>query len=71
MASIVSANELMTAGQISLALGESMHRVRYVLGSRPSIQPVRRVGLIRVYDASVVELVRLELAGIDKRGRST
>ena len=59
----------LTSGDIAHALGRSVFQVRYVLDSRPDIQPCARAGLVRLYPAEVVERVRAELAGIDARRR--
>ncbi|MCH8344705.1 MAG: hypothetical protein IH983_12050 [Planctomycetes bacterium] len=54
----------LTSGDIAQALGRSVFQVRYVLDSRPDIQPLARAGLVRLYSGEVVEHVRAELAAI-------
>ena len=44
-----------------------MHRVLHVLATRPHIKPVARAGILRLYRADVVAMVRHELNAIDAR----
>lgn len=60
-------DKIVTAGDIASTLGEKLARVRYVLDSRLDIQPLRRVGIVRIYSVEVVERVRSELWAIDHR----
>ena len=56
-----------TPGRIAQKLGVPLHRVNYVLNTRPYIVPTARVGRMRVYDAEAVACIRHELAEIDAR----
>lgn len=61
---------LRTAGVIARELGEPLHRVLNVLGTRQHIRPVARAGTLRLYDKQAVAMVRHELNAIDaRRGR--
>lgn len=66
---MVTADRIVTPGDIARQLGEPWHRVAYVLKRRPHIRPLRRVGAVRVYAAEAVDLVRAELTAIDARRR--
>ena len=67
--STTTANDLVTPGDIAAALGETVIRVRYVLDSR-RFEPVRRAGIVRMYDADVVDRVRTEIESINHRRRA-
>ena len=56
-----------TPGRIAAKLGVPLHRVDYVLRSRPYIVPSARVGRLRVFDAEGVACIRFELAAIHAR----
>ena len=56
-----------TPGKIATKLGVPLHRVTYVLNSRPHIKPTARAGTLRLFDQSTVEAIRSELAKIDSR----
>jgi hypothetical protein len=58
---------LITPGVIAVELGEPLHRVLHILGTRPRIRPVARAGTLRLYDRRSVELVREAIADIDAR----
>lgn len=58
---------LITAGVIAERLRVPLHRVQHVLTSRPHIQPVARVGTLRVYDRQAIAMVRHELTAMDAR----
>jgi hypothetical protein len=60
--------KLRTPGVLAAALGEPLHRVLYVLRTRPHIQPTANAGRLRLYDRDAVDQVRHELATIDARG---
>ena len=55
---------LRTAGVIASEIGEPLHRVLYVLRTRP-ITPAARAGVLRLYDRKAVGLVAEALADID------
>ena len=69
MSTTTTSDSLVTPGDIALALGERVQRVRYILDSRPDIRPVRRAGIVRLFEAGVVERVRHEFEEIDQRRR--
>lgn len=55
-----------TVGEIARRLGESLHRIEYVIRSR-NIQPVSRAGNVRIFTESDVVLIGDELREIDAR----
>lgn len=59
---------LITPGVLARELGEPLHRVLYVLRTRPHIRPRARGGTLRLYDRASVALVRHELNAIAARG---
>jgi hypothetical protein len=56
---------LRTPGVIAGELGVPLHRVQYVLATRPHITPIATAGRIRLFDRDAVDLIRIELAKID------
>ena len=58
---------LRTPGVLASDLGEPLHRVLYVLRTRPHIQPAARAGRLRLYDRDAVALIRHELHAMDAR----
>lgn len=58
---------LRTPGVIAHELGEPVHRVLYVLRSRPHIRPTATAGRLRLYDSQAVRMIREALSGIDAR----
>lgn len=58
---------LLTPGVIAAELGVPLHRVLYVLATRPAVRPTARAGILRLYNRSAVDLVREELARIGER----
>ena len=58
---------LRTPGVLAAELGVPLHRVEYVLQSRPHIKPSARAGCLRLYDHKAVALIRYELNAIDAR----
>ena len=58
---------LRTPGVLATDLGVPLHRVEYVLQSRPHIKPSARAGCLRLYDREAVALIRHELNTIDAR----
>jgi hypothetical protein len=65
--SATAAPRLITPGIIAAELGEPLHRVLHVLGTRSHIRPSARAGTLRLYDRSAVAMVRHELNAIDAR----
>ena len=51
---------LLTIGQLAQQLGQPTHRVTYIINSR-GIEPVRRAGVIRLFDAGVLDRVQGEM----------
>lgn len=64
-----SVPRLRTPGVVAADLGEPLHRIVYVLRSRPHIRPAARAGRLRLYDREAVTLIRRELNAIDARRR--
>ena len=62
-----SIRRLVTPGEIARALRQPQHRVDYVIRTRSEIVPVRRAGIIRLFDREVVAMVGRELDAIDAR----
>jgi hypothetical protein len=65
MASSIPA--LRTPGVIAKELGEPLHRVLYILRTRPYITPSALAGRLRLYDRAAVAMIRQALNGIDAR----
>lgn len=57
---------VLTLGDIARELGEPEHRVKHIINSR-RIEPVRRIGIIRLFPATAVGAVRQELDTINKK----
>lgn len=57
---------LPTVGEIARRLGESLHRIEYVIRSR-NIQPASRAGHVRVFGEAEVAYIADELRLIDAR----
>jgi hypothetical protein len=62
-----SGPQLITPGVIAARLGEPLHRVVYVLATRPHIRPAARAGRLRLYQNQDIARVRYELNLIDAR----
>ena len=60
--------QLRTPGVVARELGEPLHRVLYVLRTRPAISPSARAGRFRLYDRQAVDMIRQALDGIDGKG---
>lgn len=58
---------LITPGVIGRHVKAPLHRVLYVLATRPHIQPSARAGNLRLYKRDTVAMVRHELSAIDAR----
>ena len=50
--------KLWSPGEIAARLGVGVHRVRYILGQHPEIEPVDRVAGCRVFDQAAVNAIR-------------
>jgi len=59
--------QLWTTGRIAEILQVPLHRVQYVLATRPHIQPSARAGHFRLYDRHAMSQIRHELNAIDAR----
>ena len=59
--------KLRTPGVIAGELGEPLHRVLYVLRTRPDIAPCARAGVFRLYDRQAVTMIRDALKEMDAR----
>ncbi len=59
--------QLLTPGKIAVRIGAPLHRVVYVLRTRPHIRPSAISGSIRVYDREAESMIRHELSAIDAR----
>ncbi len=55
-----------TVGEIARRLGESLHRIEYVIRSR-NIQPASRAGHVRIFAEADVAHIADELRQIDAR----
>lgn len=58
---------LLTPGRIASLLGVPLHRVQYILSTRPRIQPSARGGTLRLFDQAALECIRNELDDIASR----
>lgn len=58
-----------TVGEIARRLGESLHRIEYVIRSR-NIQPASRAGHVRIFAEADVAHIADELRLIDARQES-
>lgn len=58
---------LLTTGRMAAELGVPLHRVLYVLSTRPHIQPSALAGTLRLFNRQAVAMVRHELNAIDAR----
>jgi len=60
---------LITPGVLARELRAPLHRVLYVLRTRPHIRPAARAGTLRLYSRAAIAQVRHELRAIDARRR--
>lgn len=67
MMTIVNVPKLRTPGVLATDLGVPLHRILYILKSRPHIQPAARAGRLRLYDLEALAMIRHELNTIDAR----
>lgn len=58
---------LRTPGVIARELGQPLHRILYVLRTRPHIKAAARAGRLRLYDRQAMAMIRHELNAIDAR----
>jgi hypothetical protein len=59
--------ELNTPGKVAQQLGVPVHRVQYVLRSRPHLRPAATAGRLRLFDDETIELIKAELERIGSR----
>jgi hypothetical protein len=59
--------QLITPGVIARELQRPLHRILYILGTRPHIRPSARAGTLRLYDRKAIAQVRHELNAIEAR----
>jgi len=59
--------KLITPGVIAEQLGKPLHRILYILRTRPQISPLARAGTLRLYDREAVTAVEQELNEIDRQ----
>ena len=59
--------KLRTPGVLAADLGVPLHRLLYILQTRPHIRPSARAGRLRLYDRQAIALIRHELNAIDAR----
>lgn len=62
-----STPRLATVGKLALLLRVPVHRIQYVLRTRPHIRPRARAGGIRCFDDDAIAEIRHELNAIDAR----
>lgn len=58
---------LRTPGVMAGELGVPVHRVVYILATRPHIRPAARAGRLRLYDRDALAMLRHEINRIDAR----
>jgi hypothetical protein len=56
-----------TASEIADLLNEPLPRVQYIINKK-RIKPVRRIGIIRLFDKAQIDIVKAGLYGIQIRG---
>jgi hypothetical protein len=59
--------QLLTPGRMAAELNVPLHRVAYVLATRPHIRPSARAGTLRLYNSAALARVRHELNAIEAR----
>lgn len=59
------APQLRTPGVLAELLAVPLHRVDYILRTRPHIRPTARAGRLRLYDNEALAMLRHELNVID------
>jgi hypothetical protein len=64
---IIPIPKLRTPGVLAAELKVPLHRVQYILRTRPHIRAAANAGRLRLYDRDALELLRHELAQIDSR----
>jgi len=64
---MVISQHFVTTGAIAEELRVSVKRVRSIIDNDPEIRHVDRIGITRLFDRSVIERIRAEIARIDAR----
>lgn len=59
--------QLLTSGRIASEEKQPLHRIAYILATRPHIRPAARAGNLRLYDRRAQAMIRHELNAIDAR----
>ena len=59
---------LRTVGVLAELLDVPIHRIDYILRTRPHICPAARAGRLRLYDSNAVESIRRALCEIEAKG---
>ena len=59
--------KLNTVGVLAEKLGQPIHRIQYLLRTRPHIQPAALAGRSRLYSEKAVAQLRYELNAMDAR----
>lgn len=57
--------KLITIGRIATECRVPVHRVRHILATRSHIQPAAYAGLVRLYRANAIAMVRHEIHAIE------
>ena len=52
---------LITIGVIATEFGKPLHRIEYVLRTRPHIRPAAYAGAVRLFDRDAVAMIKHEL----------
>lgn len=60
--------ELNTLGKVAQHLQVPVHRVQYIVRSRPHLRPIATAGRLRLFDTKTIEQIAKELQTIDSRG---
>ena len=65
-----SVPQLATIGEVARLLRAPLHRIEYILRSRPHIRPRAKAGGARCFDDDAIAQIRHELSSIDARRRT-
>ena len=60
--------ELNTLGKVAQHLQVPVHRVQYIVRSRPHLRPAATAGRLRLFDDKTIEQIAKELQTIDSKG---
>ena len=56
---------LMTLGRVAETLDAPVHRIEYILRTRPHIHPAARAGRFRLFNGEAIAHIRHELIAMD------